>query len=165
MGLSWLLQKSKGQKGFGLKMCGLGTNEIIKSFKKTRSPDLQGHPDSASRPPTGRSERMLLRKTPYVPFQPGLKVLEERPSSHIITSTYTQKLSRKQVLMRTRAWGWKKDSEGSQMSQGLLGGTSPKLRKKELDFPGMDLQSFRSGKKRVGLDVIYVQQTSQTFHI
>lgn len=51
------------------------------------------------------------------------------------------------------------------MSQGLLGGTSPKLRKKELDFPGMDLQSFRSGKKRVGLDVIYVQQTSQTFHI
>lgn len=40
-GLFQLLQKSKGSRGFGLKVCGLGTNEIIKSFKKTRNPDLQ----------------------------------------------------------------------------------------------------------------------------
>lgn len=40
-GLFQLLQKSKGLRGFGLKMCGLGTNEIIKSFTKTKSLDLQ----------------------------------------------------------------------------------------------------------------------------
>lgn len=68
--------------------------------------------------------------------------------------------------MRTRAWGWKKDSEGSQMSQeGLLGSTCPKLRKRELDFLGMDLQSVRSGKKRIGSDVIYIEQTSQILHV
>lgn len=50
-GLSQLLQKSKGKRGFGLKICGLGTNEIIKGFKKT-SPDLQRQLASASRPLT-----------------------------------------------------------------------------------------------------------------
>lgn len=101
---------------------------------------------------------MLLRKTSKVPFHPSLQIIQERPRSNI-TSTYTQQLSR--VLMRTRACGRKKDSEGNQMSQeGLLGSTCPKLRKKELDFLGMDLQSVRSGKKRIGSDVIYIQQTS-----
>lgn len=42
--------------------------------------------------------------------------------------------------MRTSAYSWKKNPKVSQRSQkGLLGDTSPKLRKKQLDFPGMDL--------------------------
>ena len=55
------MQKSKGQKGFGLKMCGLGTNEIIKSSNKTRSLDLEVQ-SASSRPLTGTGERTLPRK-------------------------------------------------------------------------------------------------------
>lgn len=68
-GLSQLLQKSKGQRGFGLKMCGLRTNEIIKSFKKTRSTDLQGQLAPALRSLTRISEKMLCGKMSYA-FSP-----------------------------------------------------------------------------------------------
>lgn len=68
--------------------------------------------------------------------------------------------------MRTSAYSWKKNPKVSQRSQkGLLRDTSPKLKKKQFDFPGMDLQSSKNGKKGVGVDVINIQQTSQIFHI
>lgn len=69
----------------------------------------------------------------------------ERPRSTIISSTYTQQLSR--VLMRTRAWGWKKILKEVRCHKKDYLKHLPKAQEEELDFPGMDLQSVRSGRR------------------
>lgn len=88
-GLSQLLQKSKGQRGFGLKMCGLRTNEIIKSFKKTRSTDLQGQLAPALRSLTRISKRCCVEKCP-MHFHPGLEVLQQETRYDTLTSIHAQ---------------------------------------------------------------------------
>lgn len=101
-GLFQLLQKPKGQRGFGSKMCGPGTNEIIKSFKRQAA---QTYRDRAS------DEE--IRNGPGHRFIWVKKSCIRRPNYNPGTSIHTQWCPRKQALMRTSAYSWKKNPKVS----------------------------------------------------